>query len=245
AGALQPDDIEAAQLRPVADSHAVGNYVAHNGGTAAEERAAPHADKLMNCCEPTDNDVIADLAMSAERCAVRKRDIVADDAVMRHMRVCKEETVGADGRRTAAAIRTDIHRHGFAYVAVFADGQRRAATLVLGILRWSAKRGERLRARIRTDGGCAGHGDVAGKVYIVTKHDLRAHMAKGADMDTGAQLRARFHESGLVDEGFLGHDPRRLSLPASATSLPISRPRPLSYLRRLPHMRNARCCRAA
>ena len=119
---LDPDDVIAAQMRPVADRHAVGNDIADNGRHAAQKRVMADAHELMHRRHARDDDVVADFAMAAERRVVGEGDIVADDAVMGDMRIGHEHAIVADRRRAVPGIAAGMHGGRFADDAVPADG---------------------------------------------------------------------------------------------------------------------------
>src|SRR5688572_9914124 len=83
----QPDDVEAGQVGPVAQHHAIGNDVVLHSREAADEGVRAVADVLMQAGAAADDGEIADLAMTGEHGVVRHDHIVADAAVVRHVRI--------------------------------------------------------------------------------------------------------------------------------------------------------------
>src|ERR1700727_3412000 len=118
---LHPDDIETFETRILAVDEAIGNNVAANATDAADHGLRANPRELMHRGQATDEDKIADLAMTAKRGRGCEDDVIADLAIMSHMAAIHEETAVADAGNAAGAHRAGIHGHRLADGAVLTD----------------------------------------------------------------------------------------------------------------------------
>ena len=95
----------------------------------ADPRHSPDHDlrsdpgELMNRRQPTDEDVVADLAVSAERGRGGKDHVIADDPVVADMAAIHEVAAIPNARHPTASDGTGIHGALFANNAAFSDFQ--------------------------------------------------------------------------------------------------------------------------
>ena len=78
AAALQPDEVEPGEVRPLADDRAVGDDVGDHAGQAADHRAAAEAHELVHRREAAEDHVVLDDAVAAEGGVVGHDHVVAD-----------------------------------------------------------------------------------------------------------------------------------------------------------------------
>ena len=80
--AFHADDVETFETRILTVHKAIRNHVAANTADAADHRLRTNARELMHGRQATDENKIANLAMSAERRRGCENDVVADLAVV-------------------------------------------------------------------------------------------------------------------------------------------------------------------
>ena len=187
----QADDVEARQMRPVAERHPVGNQIVLQARHAAEEGVRADARELDDGRAAADDGEIADRAMARQHDVVGEDHVVADAAVVPDVGVGEEGAAIADGRHHATAFGAGIHGHAFADLAVGPDRQRRRLALVFQILRLMADRGKREDPRARPDRRRAGNDGMTDEFDTITQRDAAADTAEGADLDTCPELCSR------------------------------------------------------
>src|SRR5678816_2923202 len=86
--------------------------------------------------------VICDLYVACKRGAVCENDVVADNAVMRHVRLCHEEVVVADTSQSASTGRASMHCDKLAKDISLTYYQACALSLELEVLWYLSETGE-------------------------------------------------------------------------------------------------------
>src|SRR5215207_7460846 len=235
------DDVEAGEVRAVADRHPVGNDVLGSRRHAGRESMRADAHELMHADAAAEDGVVADLAMTAEHDVVRHDDVIADDAVVGDMRVGEEEAVIADARPRRALRRAWIEGHAFPDGAVRSDEEHRRLAGIFQVLRLVPDRGEGEDLGARPDRGVTGQHDVAHELRAGPELDICADDAERPDPHALAELCARLDDGGRVDERLLEaaglvHSVTSMApTSASATITPATFASPLNHhmLRRL------------
>ena len=187
---LQADEIEAGEIGAVARRHAKGNDIFAHRREALDDRLRADADKLVNAAAAAENGVIAYLAMAGEHDVIGEDNVVADLAVMRHMRVGEEGAFVADDCLQAAGLGAGVHGDALADQAVVADGEDGTLTVIFEILRLVADGGEGEDAAARANRRAPGDDSVRDQFDALAQSNLRADMAKRPDAHAGGQLRA-------------------------------------------------------
>jgi len=83
--AFQAHHIQSAKMSPVSHSCCKGNHIIFNTTHAADKGMFSDADKLMDCRQSTQNDVITDNAMTANGGVVGEDHMRANLAIMGNM----------------------------------------------------------------------------------------------------------------------------------------------------------------
>src|SRR5690606_6540195 len=109
---------------------------------------------------------------------VGQNDVVAQAAIMRDMRIGKEQIVVANNRRATMFYGTGVHGHTFADRAVFANHQRGINGAVMRTLRIATDNGRRPDRGTLADRGSAKNHDMAYQLHVITQHNLWPYMAK-------------------------------------------------------------------
>src|SRR3984957_8208720 len=167
--------------------------------------------------------------MAAQRRAVRKHDVVADDAVMGDVTVGHEEAAVADRGDAAAVLGAEIHRDAFAQVASGADDEAGRAAAIARRLRRRAERDERIDHGAGTDRRVAGEVHVGDQPAAVADDDMGPDHAIGADRDILADRRAGRDAGGCIDCGHAGASAVMAPTSASATSWPATLASPRNH----------------
>ena len=178
--------------------------------------------------------VVLDDHVAGERGAVAEDRLVADMAVVRHVRVGHEQVVIADARQPAAAGRAAMNRRELADDVAVADHQARPLAAELEILRNQPDRGHRE--------------DLVGVADLgpAVDHRRRADAAVAADRDVGADRGVRPDAGAAADLRVRMDDGRRMDRDpgASAGRRPSTGPAAAPPRRRCGR-RDRRCRRRA
>ena len=132
-------------------------------------------------------------------------DVVAEDAIMRDMRVDDEQVVRAD-HRGVAVVRRAMNGHAFAKNIVVANFQARDAALVFQVLRLHADGGERENLIPPPQPGVAVHDHMRMQFAFVAQRDVFADDAIRADLATGADLRLGMNNGSGMNHGNFDYD---------------------------------------
>src|ERR1043165_5880393 len=90
---LQPDDVQAAEIGAISNSHTERDKVGGDAGHAANESIRTDAHELMNGGESPDDGAFANRDMTPQGGAVHQRHIIANLAVVSDMRPNHQEAV--------------------------------------------------------------------------------------------------------------------------------------------------------
>ena len=142
--------------------------------------------------------MVANLGMSSKRGVVRKNDMVADNAVMRHVRGDKEHAMVADTRLHGIDGGTRVHGDMFADGAMMANLEGR----------WLA--GETRMLRRMAKNGKGKHFAVGPKACAPFDDHMRVQMNPVAKRDVGADHAERTDKYILAKRGFLTDDRGRM-----------------------------------
>src|ERR1700691_814048 len=194
AATLQPDDVETRQTRAIAPHRAIGDDVALDPGDAADHGMAADAHELVHRAQAAEHGVILDADMAGQGRVVGHDDVIADDAVMRHMRADHEQTPVAHLGHHAAAAGAGVHGHLFADDVVAADNQARILALVFQILRLMADGGEREDTPAFAHARPSGDDDMREQLDILAQLGLRTHDAIGTDLDRRGDAGSRLDD---------------------------------------------------
>ena len=199
AEALHADDVEAGEARTITERHAVRDDIVFDTGEATDKRMVPDAGELVDASAAADDDKVANGTMSGQHDVVGEHDVVADMAIVAHMAAGEKGAVITNAGDVPAAGRAGVHGHTFADRTIGADRQRNVLALVFQILRFVAERCERKRARVFTDRGAPGDGDMAQQLDAGLQYHLGANVAERSNVDAGTDLRAFFNHGTGVD----------------------------------------------
>src|SRR5207253_1076854 len=119
------------------------------------------ATELMYPDESSQHRMIADDDVAGELRVVRKRGVVADDAIVRDMAIRQHPVAVADRRRPTVEHGSGVNGHELADDVVVADLGRGRFAAVLAVLRNLADRRKLEDAIAAADARAAGNHDVA------------------------------------------------------------------------------------
>src|ERR1700730_16295070 len=124
AASFQPDDVEAAEPRPLTDGRGERNDAGGDSGQPTDEGVGTDPAMLLDGGQPAEDRVLANLTMAAKRGVVDHDNVVGDDAVMGDMCADHQKALVADHRAGAATHRAAVHRRIFADDANAANRDR-------------------------------------------------------------------------------------------------------------------------
>ncbi len=197
--AAHADHVQALEMGELAADDTVGNHVAAQARQPADHRLRADAHELMCGRQTADVDEIADLAVTAEGGGIGENHIVADMTIVTDMAVGHEEAPRADRRHPAALHRTDVHGHGFADRAAFADLQAGRLAAIAQILRRTTERGEGMDDASIADRGVTCHAHMRHQPALSADRDIGADGAKRTDRDTVADNGTFLDAGGGID----------------------------------------------
>ena len=150
----------------------------------------------MHADESSQYGVIADDDVAGELCIVRKRRVVADDAIVRDMGVRQQPVAVADRRRATVQHGAGVNGHELADDVVVPDLGRSGFAAVFAVLRNLADRSELEDAIAAADARAA------------RNHDVARDRRSGADFHFGADHRERTDLNVRREAGAGGHHRR-------------------------------------
>src|SRR5215472_2672099 len=139
AAASQADDIKSIERRVLATGKTKRNDIIGHTADAADHDALADPHKLVNRRITPEEGFASDARMAAQRNVFGEGHIVADIAVMPHMRPGHQTAAVADPGYTAAGRGADIHRRQFAQLATRADNELVWFATIVHRLRWRAE----------------------------------------------------------------------------------------------------------
>jgi hypothetical protein len=215
ASPFHADDVEAIQMGPIAQHHAIGDDVVLDPGEAADHGLLADADELVHGAQAAEIGVVLDFHVAAERGVVRHDHAVADQAIVGHVDRRHEQAAVADPRDPAAAGGPRVHGDVLADLIVGPDHQLRVLAAVLEVLRPVPQAHEREDPAAVADPGTARDHHVRLQPDAGPEQDLRPDHAVGADHDVAGQLRPGIHDSGRMN---VRHAPQRSMILALITA---------------------------
>src|SRR5262249_17805661 len=138
--------------------------------------------ELMNAHEAAERGKIVDHDMSRKLRIVGKGRVVADDAVVRDVRVREQPVTAADGGDAAILRRSRMNGHELADDVAVADGGPRGGTIVLAVLRDLADRRKLEDPVVATDRGARPDHHVSADDAAFADRDIVADDAIGSDL---------------------------------------------------------------
>src|SRR5690348_13975472 len=150
--ALHAGDVQAITLRVIADSQSKRQRVFDDDRVAADVSLFADAAKLMNAGVSADVRAVFDNDVPRERRGVGHDDAVADETVVRDVRLGHDQAVVADAREHAAAGGAAMNGDKLANLVAGADARFGWLTFVLEILRREADRDEGKNVCLSADG---------------------------------------------------------------------------------------------
>ena len=150
--------------------HCERNDILHELRRAADHRIASDLHELVHACHAADHDAILDNRVSRKHRCIAHDDAIAQDAVVRNMRVRHEETVVADARLFPLTCRT-VYRRTLADRRAVANERIALLALELQILRHL------------TNGRPLEYMAVTTDLRPLLDHDVRADLRPLTDLD--------------------------------------------------------------
>src|SRR5262249_51496725 len=114
APALESLGVDDVRYRGIAGDHDKGRHIALHDGPAGEKRMRTDLHKLVHGREPTEYDPVSDFDVPGQCRAVGEHDFVANDAIVRHMRIGHEQVVVADAGHAGAVNGSAVDRAALA-----------------------------------------------------------------------------------------------------------------------------------
>ena len=133
--------------------------------------------------------------MPAQGSAVGQHNVIANLAVMSHMRIDHEKVLVADTCYHPTAAGPGVERGELANDVVVADGEDTVLALVLLILRDGADAGELKNAVLTADGGATFDDRVRSNLGVLADPHLRTNHRVGANLHAAIEFCSRRHYS--------------------------------------------------
>ena len=149
--------------------------------------------------QSTQDREIADLDVPAQGGHIGQDDLIADAAIVRHVRIGHQEIVVADARHAVAVHGAAVHRDAFTNDIAVADLEPGWLPLVLFVLGRVAQRGELEDLVVRTDSSGSVDDDVRSDPGARSDGDIRSDDAEGADLHVRGNFRLRRYHRPRVD----------------------------------------------
>ena len=154
AAAAHSHDVEPDKMRQRSLRHAPGDNIGARAAQSDDHCAFADAHELAHRAPPPNTTLSPTLTWPASMTLLATDNIVADHAVVRHVRADHEEAAVADLGDAAAVLGPGIHRDALADVTVGADHEARRPAAILHRLRRRAERGKGIDHRARADRVC-------------------------------------------------------------------------------------------
>jgi hypothetical protein len=138
--------------------------------------------------------------MSSKHHVVGEKNVVAEPAIMRDMRLREKHAAIAEARCHAPAGRAGIDRYAFAYDAIGTDLERGRFTREFAVLWRMANRGEGKDARARAYMRAANDNDMRDELHPVVENGVTSDVAEGTDGNARAEFGSALHDCERVDE---------------------------------------------
>src|ERR1043166_8112872 len=147
--------VKAITLRVVADRQRKRQRIFDNDRVTTDVSLFANAAELMDTGVSTDVRAILDHDVARERRSISHDDAVADQAIVRDMRLGHDEAIVADACDHAAACGAAMNRNELTDLISCADARLRRFAFVLEILRREADRDKRKNVRLITNRSAA------------------------------------------------------------------------------------------
>src|SRR5262245_11949903 len=131
--------IKSIERRVLATGKTKRNDIIGHTADAAHHDALADPHKLVNRLITPEESFASDARMAAQRHVFGEGHIVADIAVMPHIRPGHQTAPVADPGYTAAGRGADVHRHQFTQLAARADNELVRLAMMMHRLRWRAE----------------------------------------------------------------------------------------------------------
>ena len=193
--ALERDHIDhlGADIFRAFDDH-VRRNVLNDAGAGCEHRIVTDAAELVNARAPAEIDVVAANDVAGKSRLRAHDEVVADDAVVRDVRVGENVVIVAE-RRPFAFLRAAVNGYVFAEDVAVADFRADAAAVMLQVLRLPADNGKGENFVVFTHDGVAFDTGVVVNNRSRAERDFAADVGVGSDFDIFSELRARLNNS--------------------------------------------------
>ena len=153
----------------------------------------------MHRRQPAENRIVADLDVAAEGRHVRQDDLVADAAIVRHMRIGHQKIVVADAGHAFALHRAAVHGHEFPDHVPVADLEPGRFALVLLVLRSVADRCELVDLVLCADAGRAVDDHMGSHPGARADAHARPNDAERSDLGARRDFRLRRYHRARID----------------------------------------------
>lgn len=198
AAALQAHEVDAAGGGRVAIHDHEGGHILHYFGTSANDRVGTKAAELVCGGEAGNDDVVLDDDMSGEADGIGKDDVIAELAIVGHVRITEQQVVGTDACRqilVGAAVNCGV----FTKHIVVADFEIGGLADVFEVLGFSTDGSEGEKLISLADLRVALDDDVRVEHAFIAEFDLRADHAKRTNPDLVANPGVGRNDSSRVD----------------------------------------------
>src|SRR5580692_2225859 len=118
---FEPLRVHAVRSRGPADRHDVRRHIARHHGVVREKTVIADLGELVHGRESPHDHPVAELDVAAQGGAIRKHDLIAEPAVVRHVRIGHQQVVVADDGDAVAGYGAAIHGYRLAKDVAVAD----------------------------------------------------------------------------------------------------------------------------
>ena len=198
AGAFESYLVDPAHFGRVAVGDEERGDVLHDFRASAGDGMASDAAELVDRGESADHGMVADLHVSGQGAVVGEDDAIADDAVVRDVRVGEKVSPAADDRFRAGQ-GAAVHRAEFAEGVAVADFEKGRLAFVFEVLRFLSDRRVSEKEIAAADRCRAHHRDVVLEFGVFADDDVRPDHAVGPDAGAGGDFRRGIDDGGRVD----------------------------------------------
>jgi hypothetical protein len=180
--------------RMIADRPSVGQRVFDYNRERAYECMHAHAAKLVHARVCAERGVIFYDYVTRKRCSIRKYDVVADSAIVRHMSLSHEEIVRAYLSQVAAAFCASMQRGEFAKRISLACSKPASLAVIFQVV-WDLTGGDkREEDRAAAEFRWAFDYAMAGDSHIVVQYNVIADNRVWADCYIASEFSLRAND---------------------------------------------------
>ncbi|BBG29519.1 predicted integral membrane protein [Zymobacter palmae] len=196
----QPFRIDAVRMSRVAIDHDKGRNVLSNDRAATTHGMRTNVTELMHGGQPTQDSMITNGDMPAQRGLVGHDAVIANNAVVCYVRVGHEQVVAADTRQRLILNRTSVHGNTFTERILITNLEIRFFTVIFQILAVLTDSGELEDTIARTDDRGTLDDDVGCNDTPRSDDDIRPNNTIRPDFDVIGDPRFRVDDSSRVDQ---------------------------------------------